>query len=235
MNSPSFAGSVVSAIEFQKALDVRKRKTAPISLDGSEAGLSDEEVSTRIAFLKADNARMRIQAEHHANSSFAESISTDTKLSKLEKKLPLVEKRDPRELAEILNLDTSIEKALFAWRLEAVDGMSRLLITPNNTEFTPAELDLAGWIHTYSDQANLSFKSALAQIFEYLRRYPKALDNYTYGDADSSEFAESVSGFSLPFGWNADPKIMENFRRARVFQAGSNGCDLVTAVIAVTK
>lgn len=163
-------------------------------------------------------------------------MTTDEALSRLRRKLPLVEKRRPNEMASIQKLDAAITNALGTWRGSTIGtGMLSLLKTPADMVFTHGELDLAGWVNAYAEQANLSFKSALEQIFEYLRRNPKVLEHYTNGDANFAESADGVSSFTLPYGWNVDQQVMETFRRARVYQAGHPACDLLGAVVAVGK
>ncbi|MDH4235431.1 MAG: hypothetical protein OEV15_09905 [Gallionella sp.] len=157
-------------------------------------------------------------------------------LSRLKMKLPLAEKRSPSEMASTQKLDAAISDALGTWRGSTIGkDMLSLLKTPADMVFTHGELDLAGWVNTYAEQANLSFKSALEQIFEYLKRHPKALEHYTNGDANFAESADGVSGFTLPFGWNVDQQVMKTFRRARVYQAAHPACDLLGAVVVVGK
>ena len=162
-------------------------------------------------------------------------MNNEDVFSKLRNKLPQVAMRSLSEMAAIQKQDTAIQCALLTWRGKAVNGMHRLLKTPTDTEFTHDELDLAGWVNEYASQANISFASALDQLFEFLKRYPKSLERYTNGEANFAESTNGVSGLNLPYGWNSNPQLTESFRRARVYQAGHPGCDLVGAVIEVDK
>lgn len=162
-------------------------------------------------------------------------MNTEDALSGLRKKLPLVGRSVPKDTSASQKTDTAIQNALGIWRGNALNGMHKVLDIPVDTTFTHGELDLAGWTHEYAVQANLPFKLALEQIFEYLKRNPKSLENYTNGDANFAESAEGVGGCSFPFGWNVDPQVMKTFRHARIYQAGYPDCDLVHAVIAVVR
>ncbi|OIR16797.1 hypothetical protein GALL_26170 [mine drainage metagenome] len=161
--------------------------------------------------------------------TFAEGYGPNDPLSKLEKKLPQVEKRIPRELAASEKIDAAIQDALLTWRQQA-KNMHSLLKIPATMEFTTEELDLAGWIHEYAAQAGLDFKLAMRQVFDYLKRHPKALANYTNGEASFAEFADSGVSLAVPAGYEVNPQRMELFRRARVYQAGHPGCEFTNAV-----
>ena len=162
-------------------------------------------------------------------------MKTEDALSVLRKKLPLVGRPAPKDISTNQKLDIAIQAALGIWRVKAMKGVPKVLDIPADMTFTHGELDLAGWTHEYAVQADLPFKVALEQIFEYLKRHPKSLETYTNGDANFAESAEGVGGYSLPFGWNVDPQVMKTFRHARVYQAGHPDCDLVHAVIAVAR
>lgn len=161
--------------------------------------------------------------------SFVEAFTTEGALSKLRNKLPQVEKRSVSEIDANKMLDSAIQSALGDWRGKAKD-MNSLLKTPDNIQFTWEELDLAGWIQEYATQASLSFKLAMEQIFDYMKRYPKSLERYTGGDANFAESCDSSVSFAAPRGWTAAPQQMEVFRRARVYQAGNPGCEFSKAV-----
>lgn len=163
-------------------------------------------------------------------------MKTEDAFSKYRSKLPLIEKRSPSEVSAIQKLDAGIADAHVTWNVSCIGKDTRMhLKIPSDMEFTNAELNLAGWVNTYADQAQLSFGTALERIFEYLKRHPKTLEEYTNGDANFAESAEGISSVSLPYGWNVDQKAMETFRRARVYQAGNPARDLVHAVIEVSK
>ena len=162
--------------------------------------------------------------------SFVEGVPSGDPLSKLEKKLPQVGKRSQSELSANNKLDAAIQDALFTWRKQA-KNMHSLLKIPGNMEFTTEELDLAGWIHEYSEQTKLGFKLAMQQVFDYLKRHPKALANYTNGEANFAEFADGSVSLAVPAGYKVNPQRMEVFRRARVYQAGNPGCEFTKAVM----
>lgn len=164
--------------------------------------------------------------------NFAENINPEDALSKLRNKLPQVEKRSAKEVDANKAFDAAIQSALGAWRMKAKD-MNSLLKTPDGIQFTSEELDLAGWIHEYAVQTKQSFKSALEQIFNYMKRYPKSLEKYTGGDANFAESCNSCVSFSAPQGWAVDSQQMETLRRARVYQAGNPGCEFLKAVAQV--
>lgn len=162
--------------------------------------------------------------------------SQQSAITGLNEKILRVEKRSPSELAAIEREDIYIRNALFNWRESSVNyDMQALLKTPDDVALSPAELDLAGWVRTYAEQLNIPFKTALDRIFEYLKRNPKSLEWYTKGDVNFAESDVGLSGFNLPHGWNSDPSMIKTLRMARVYQAFNPECDLVGAVIEVSK
>jgi hypothetical protein len=62
-NNHFFAGAVVSVSEFERALEARRQAK------GHAMQLSDDAVRSRIAFLKADNARMRALSEQQTKAA----------------------------------------------------------------------------------------------------------------------------------------------------------------------
>jgi hypothetical protein len=116
-----------------------------------------------------------------------------------------------------------------AWQDNGKDT-NQVLRTPDNMEFTIDELDLAGWIHEYADRVGTSFSNAMEKVFDYLKRNPKLLEHYTNGDANFAESASGSVSAVIPKGFSVDPQTMEVFRRARVYQAGHSGCDIVHAI-----
>lgn len=162
--------------------------------------MSAAEGRARIAALKKENAQMRM-AQHTRQSQVDSRIK----------------------------LDADIKEALFSWHRQA-KNMHSLSNTPESFSFTNEELALAGWIREYAAQKKLTFKSALDQIFDYLKRYPKALENATNDYASFAESANGGAGLVVPRGCSVDPKRMESFRRVRVYQAGHPGCEFSEAI-----
>ncbi len=186
-----------------------------------------------IAALKKENAQLlAAQTTRQRNSqtvSDSRALNTESAISQLREKIPLVEKRSPNEIDANQKIDAAIQNAVGTWRTKGKDRFNELK-TPINTEFTSEELDLAGLIHEYAGQAGLPFKTAMDQIFNFLKRNPKSLENYTNGEVNFAESAGAGASFAVPRGWGVDPQRMEVFRRARVYQAGHPDCEFAEAV-----
>lgn len=169
-------------------------------------------------------------------SSFPIRAIDEAAISRLKNKLPLADKRPAAEQNSANKMNEGIQDALWIWRDQLCKSDLRTLLkVSGDTEFTNAELDLAGWVRTYAEREKVSLSTAIDRIFEFLGKYPQLLENYTNGDACFAESDASVPGLNMPFGWNSDKSGTEIFRRARICRAIDPSRDLVRAVIEVQK
>ncbi|RTL55624.1 MAG: hypothetical protein EKK46_06320 [Rhodocyclaceae bacterium] len=146
------------------------------------------------------------------------------RLDALATKLPQVSPRTPAEIEFTRKRDWDISAAFGPARGA---GQNNLKI-PDGVVFTPEELELAAWIVEYAKRSSISFKDAMAQIFEYLKRNPDYLSKYTKANVDFAEVSSRTvsghqGGFDYPQG------SLEYLRKLRICQAGT-GCDYIEAV-----
>ena len=136
-----------------------------------------------------------------------------TPLHALRNKLSNVKQASPQGMAQQEARDKKIVDAHIRWKTRG-DGYQSLKI-PNGMVLSEEEKELAGWVLEYAKTHNLTFKQAIADIFEHLKRNPKALDRYT-GSSSSVSYSESLG--ELRFAESPEGKGWDLGRKAKIYQ-----------------
>jgi len=151
------------------------------------------------------------------------------KLGALADKLAPIQRRSQSEIDSTAQRDRAIGMSF---------GRARNMRTvklPDGVVLTPEELELAEWVHEYAAHEKLPVKEAMGRIFDYLKRNPDLMAEYTKGDAS---FSESIAGMNGLAGqaqqdeWKARQSAFGHLRRIHFYQtvAGCSFCEAVGAV-----
>ncbi|HUW27573.1 MAG TPA: hypothetical protein VMV97_03085 [Sulfuriferula sp.] len=151
------------------------------------------------------------------------------KLGALADKLAPIQRRSPSEIDATWERDRAIGRAFGRAR-----NMSTVKL-PDGVVLTPEELELAEWVYEYAAHEKLPVKEAMGHIFDYLKRNPDQMAEYTKGDASFSESLAGLNGLADQVQqdeWKACQSALGHLRRIHLYQTVA-GCSFSEAVGAV--
>lgn len=185
-----------------------------------------------IQFLKSDPEHLAyypksaaIFSERSAGSQELSAVEHRDKLGALGEKVSKVQPLSPSEIEKLKERRQAVSQALNSYH-RSWDSFK----IPDGVVLTPEEVKLAQWITEYADQQKLTFKEAMAHVFDYLKNNPSQLAKYTKGDASFAE--TSASSVSPPADWtefDCSQSALGHLRRIHLYQAGT-GCSFSEAV-----